>query len=199
MSQAKITGRKVLKLLLKVLLGAVVLFIIVFLVAVPGTMDLPRSAYNYCRLSAVTIRWNGVEFQLPPPWFRVGKREQVPGTVTFFRDHFPWVEQVFSSITFTPPFPNDFAQNPEEGLRRWEQLKNKIWSVPNPYPKVIDSYYSEVHSAKYEYRCANTVRMAQSEKLIEIDCIETRSGWGFDYEGAPEDASEAISILENGS
>jgi hypothetical protein len=162
-------------------------------------MDLPRTAYNYCRRSAVTIRWNGVEFKLPPPWFRLGKKEQVEGTVTFFRDHFPWAELMFSSITFEPPFPSDFAQNPEDGVRRWEQLKNKIWSGPTAYPRVINSHYSEVHSAKHEFRSANTVKMLQSEKLIEIDCIETRSGWGFDYEGTPEDAAEAISILEDGS
>ena len=188
-----------LRRLLKVLIGLGLLFIIIIFVAVPGVIHLPRTAYHYARLSPVTIRWNGVQFKLPPPWFRPGEKEQVEGTVTFFRDHFPWGEQAFSAITFKPPSPHDFAQNPQEGLRRWEQLKNKIWSVPNPYPKVIDSYYSEVHSAQHEYRCADTVRMAQSEKLIEIDCIETRSGWGFDYEGTPEDASEAISILENGS
>jgi hypothetical protein len=193
------TGRNPLRLLLKVLLGAGLLLIIVFFAVIPGTMDLPRTTYNYCRRSAVPIRWNGVEFKLPPPWFRLGTKEQVEGTVTFFRDHFPWVEQVFSSITFEPPFPSDFAQNPEDGLRRWEQLKNTIWSGPTAYPRVINSYYSEVHSAKHEFRCANTVKMLQSEKLIEIDCIETRSGWGFDYEGTPEDAAEAISILENGS
>jgi hypothetical protein len=33
---------------------------------------------------------------------------------------------------------------------------------------------------------------------MEIECIETRSGWGFGYEGRQEDVTEALSILENG-
>ncbi|HKW68270.1 MAG TPA: hypothetical protein VJP04_13335 [Terriglobales bacterium] len=41
--------------------------------------------------------------------------------------------------------------------------------------------------------------MARGEKYIEIDCIETRSGWGFEYKGRQEDVTEAVSILENGS
>jgi hypothetical protein len=196
-------GRKlqfVLAVAVKLLIGAGLLLIIVFFVAIPGTRDIPRSMYNYSRWWDATIRWNGVEFKLPPPWFRLRKKEQVPGTVTFFRDQFPWAERSFSSITFKEPFPSDFAQNPENGLRKWEQLRNKIWSYPNPYPKVIGHYYSMAYGSKNEFRCANTeLQMARGEKLMEIDCIETRSGWGFGYEGRQEDVAEAISILESGS
>ena len=106
---------------------------------------------------------------------------------------------MFSSITLKPPFGNDFAQNPENGLRRWEQLNNSVWSIPNPYPKVTNFYYSNAHTAKNEFRCANTVlQMQRGEKLMDIDCIETGSGWRFDYEGTQDYASEAMSILQQG-
>jgi len=199
MSQAQITRRNSLGLLLKFLIGAGLLFIIVISVAIPGVGDLPRTVYNYSRRSPLIIVWNGVEFKLPPPWFRLGNKEQVEGTVTFFRDQFPWAEREFSSITFKPPFPNDFGQNPEEGLRRWEQLNKEIWFVPNPYPKVINYYYSKAHSARNEFRCANTVlQMARGEKSMKIDCIEIGSGWRFDYQGKEDDVPEAMSILEQG-
>jgi len=181
----------------KLLIGAALLFIVI--IAVVCGIYLARPAYNYCRRSPASIIWNGVEFKLPPPWFRLGNKEQVAGAVTFFRDQFPWAEREFSSITFKPPFPNDFGQNPEEGLRRWEQLNKEIWFVPNPYPKVINYYYSKARSAKNEFRCANTVlQMQRGEKVMDIDCIETDSGWRFDYEGTQDYASEAMSILQTG-
>ena len=34
------------------------------------------------------------------------------------------------------------------------------------------------------------------ETLMNIDCIETRDGWRFDYEGVPDDASEGMSVLQ---
>jgi hypothetical protein len=190
----------VLALVVKLLIGAGLLLTIVYFAFIAGALDVPRTTYNNARWWDVTITWNGVEFKLPPPWFRLGKTAQVPGTVTFFRDQFPWAEQGFSSITFKAPFSSDFAQNPEDGLRKWEQLRNKIWSTPNPYPEVIGHSYFRVHGSKNEFRCANTeLQMEEGDKLMEVDCIEARSGWGFDYEGRLGDVTEAISILENGS
>ena len=133
MSQTKITRRNRLGLILKLLIGVgLLLFTIAIFVGIPGVADLPRTAYNYSRRSPVTIMWNGVEFRLPPPWFRLAQNEQIEGTVTFFRDQFPWAERQFSLITFKPPFPNDFAANPENGLQRWEQLNQSLWSTPIP-------------------------------------------------------------------
>src|SRR4029077_8602745 len=71
MSQAQISGRNSLVLLLKFLVGAGLLFIIFIFVAIPGVKDLPRTIYNYSRRSPLIIVWNGVEFRLPPPWFRL--------------------------------------------------------------------------------------------------------------------------------
>src|SRR5579884_2251161 len=99
------TERNSLGLPLKLLTGAGLLFIIFILVAIPGVRDLPRAIYNYSRRSPLRITWNGMEFRLPPPWFRLGNREQVRGTLTFFRDQFPTAKHKFSSITFKPPFP----------------------------------------------------------------------------------------------
>lgn len=31
---------------------------------------------------------------------------------------------------------------------------------------------------------------------MNIDCIETRDGWRFDYEGVPNDAPEGMSVLQ---
>jgi len=86
--------------MVKLLTGAGLLLIIVFFATIPGASDLPRSTYNYARWWDVTVTWNGVGFKLPPPWFRLGNKAQVPGTVTFFRDQFPWAKRSFSSITF---------------------------------------------------------------------------------------------------
>lgn len=175
------------------------LIILVLFSAFPGFANLPRTAYNYSRRSPVVIRWNGTGFHLPPPWFRLGKRDQVEGTVTFFRDHFPWSAGVFSSITFREPFAGNFSQNPQEGLRRWEQLNDSVWSVPDSNPKLIDHSYSAAHSANNEFRCTNTALLAGSEKIIRMDCIETHAGWRFEFEGRPHDADEALSILQKGS
>ena len=196
MSQAQISGSNSLVLLLKFLAGAGLLFIIFIFVAIPGVKDLPRTIYNYSRRSPLIIVWNGVEFKLPPPWFRLGNKEQVDGEVTFFRDQFPSAQHVFSSITLKPPFSNDFAQDPEKGLGRWEHLHDSVWSIPNAYPKVITSYYSNAYRAKHAFRCANTVLQVRGETLMNIDCIETRDGWRFDYEGVPDDASEGMSVLQ---
>ncbi len=38
----------------------------------------------------------------------------------------------------------------------------------------------------------------RGERLRKIECIETRRGWRFDYEGMEEDVPEAMSILEHG-
>lgn len=93
-------------------------------------------------------------------------------------------------------FNKDFAQDPENGLGRWEHLHDSVWSIPNAYPRVITSYYSNAHTVKHAFRCANTVLQLGGERLMNIDCIETRDGWRFDYEGMQDDASEAMSILQ---
>jgi len=196
MSQVQITGRNSLVLLLKLLIGAVLLFIIFIFVAIPGVSDLPRAIYNFSRRSPLIIVWNGMELKLPPPWFRLGSKEQVDGEVTFFRDQFPSAQHVFSSITLKPPFSNDFAQDPEKGLGRWERFHDSVWSFPTAYPKVVTSYYSNAYRANHAFRCANTVLQVGDERLMNIDCIETRDGWSFDYQGIPDDASEAMSILQ---
>jgi len=196
----ELTLRLVLRLLMKLLMGVRVLSVIVFFAAVPGARDLPRSLYNSARWWDITISWNGVKFKLPPPWFPLGKEEQAAGTLTFFRDQFPWAERNFSAITFKEPFAGDFSQNPKDGLRRWEQLKDSIWSKPISYPKVIGHYYSTAHGSKNEFRCANTEQQFESGEMhMEIECIETRNGWGFGYEGRQEDVAEALFILENGA
>jgi hypothetical protein len=64
MSQAPITGRNPLRLLLKLLIGAGLLFIIFISVAIPGVGDFPRALYNYSRRSPLIIVWNGAEFKL---------------------------------------------------------------------------------------------------------------------------------------
>jgi hypothetical protein len=192
-------GRSSLGLRLILLIGAGLLFIIFLSAAIPGVADLPRATYNYSRRSPLIVMWNGMEFKLPPPCFRLGNKAQVAGSVTFFRDQFPSVAHAFSSITFKPPFPNDFGQNPEGGLQRWEQLNNSLWAIPNPHFQVINHYYSNARTAKNEFRYANTVLQTPVEKLMKIDCTETRRGWRFDYEGRIEDVPEAMSILEHGS
>jgi len=177
MSQTKITRRNRLGLILKLLIGVgLLLFTIAIFVGIPGVADLPRTAYNYSRRSPVTIMWNGVEFSLPPPWFRLGQNEQIKGTVTFFRDQFPWAERQFSLITFKPPFPNDFAANPENGLQRWEQLNQSLWSIPNTDPRLISYSYSTTHGTNNDFRCANTISDLRGERLRKIECIETRLG-----------------------
>jgi hypothetical protein len=125
-------------------------------------------------------------------------KEQAKGTVTFFRDQFPSATHSFSSITFKPPFPNNFGQDPEGGLRRWERLNDALWAIPNRHVQVVNHYYSNARTAKNEFRCANTVLQTPGEKLMTIDCTETRRGWRFDYEGRPEDVPEAMYILEHG-
>jgi hypothetical protein len=98
------------------------------------------------------------------------------------------------SITLKPAY-NNFEQNPQDSLRRWEKLKDSISSFQT-IPKVINFYYTNAHSARNGFRCANTVSQLSEETLIEIDCIEIRSGWSFDYEGTLDYASEAMSILQ---
>jgi len=196
MTEAQISSRNSVVLLLKCLIGAALVSIIVISVAILGVEHLPRTIYNYSRRSPLIIVWNGVEFKLPPPWFRLVNKQQVDGEVTFFRDQFPSAQHVFSSITLKPPFSNDFAQDPEKELGRWEHLHDSIRSIPNAYPKVITSYYSNAYRAKHAFRCANTVLQVRGETLMNIDCIETRDGWRFDYEGVPDDASEGMSVLQ---
>ena len=58
----------------KLLIGAALLFIVI--IAVVCGIYLARPAYNYYRRSPASMIWNGVEFKLPPPWFRRGD----PGT-----------------------------------------------------------------------------------------------------------------------
>ena len=65
--QRERTSKFVLALGVKLLIGAGLLLISFFFVAIPGTRDLPRSTYNYARWWDVTIRLNGVEFKPPPP------------------------------------------------------------------------------------------------------------------------------------
>src|SRR5258705_9385077 len=163
MGEARISAWNSWVHLLKFLLGAGLLFIICVFVPSAGVKDLPRTTYNYSRRSPLIIVWNGVEFKLPPPWFRLGNKEQVDGEVTFFRDQFPLAQHVFSSITLKPPFSNDFAQDPEKGLGRWEHLHDSVWSIPNAYPKVITFYYSNAYRAKHAFRCANTVLQVGDE------------------------------------
>ena len=196
--QAKMIDRSSLGLLPILLTGAGLLFVVFIFVAIPRAGDLPRAIYNYSRRSPLIIVWNGVEFKLPPPWFRLADKEQVEGTVTFFRDQFPLARHTFSSITFKPPFPDIFGQDPEGGLRRWEQLNNSLWAITNRHFQVVNHYYSNARTENNEFRCANTVLQTPGEKLIKIDCTETRRGWRFDYEGRPEDVPEAMSILEHG-
>ena len=181
------------RMVLKALMSAV--FFLIFSIAIVSGIYLGRPLYNHYRSSAISISWNGTEFSLPPPWFRPDT-SRIDGQVTFFRDHFPWAQHVFSSITLKPRFSNDFVQDPEEGLGQWEHLQDSMWSIPNAYPKVITSYYSNAHSAKHAFRCANTVLQMGGERLMNIDCIESRDGWRFDYEGMQDDASEAMSILQ---
>jgi hypothetical protein len=191
--QAKMIGRN--SLLLIALIG--LLLIIFISAAIPGAGHLPRAIYNYSRRSPLTITWNGAEFKLPPPWFRLGNEEQVEGTVTFFRDQLRPDARAFSSITFKPPFPDDFSQNPEVGLRRWEQLNNSLWAISNQRFQVVNHYYSDARTARNEFRCANTLLQTPGGRLMKIDCAETRRGWRFDYEGSQEDVPEAMSILEH--
>ena len=75
-------------------------------------------------------------------------------------------------------------------------VADSVWSIPNAYPKVITSYYSNAYRAKHAFRCANTVLRVGGETFMNIDCIETRDGWRFDYEGVPDDASEGMSVLQ---
>lgn len=192
---SQISRRNSLVLLLKFLVCAALLFIIFIFVTIPGFKDLPRTIYNYSRRSPLIMAWNGVEFKLPP-WFRLGNKEQVNGEVTFFRDQFPSAQHVFSSITLKPPFSNNFAQDPENGLVRWEHLHDSVRSIPNAYPKVVTSYYSNAYTAKHAFRCANTVLQVGGETLMNIDCIETHDGWRFDYKGVPDDSSEGMSVLQ---
>jgi len=148
---------------------------------------------NYYHGLAVAVVWNGLEFSFPRAWYRSGN-SGIDGGVTFFRHQFPWTEHTGSSITLKPAY-NNFAQNPQDSLRRWEQLKDSISSFQT-IPRVINFYYANAHSARNDFRCAHTVSQLGEESLIEIDCIETRSGWSFDYEGTPDHASEAMSILQ---
>lgn len=196
MSQAQVNGRKLAVLPLKFLVGAGLLFIIFISIAIPGVKDVPRTIYNYSRRSPLIVVWNGVQFKLPPPWFRLGNKEQADGEVTFFRDQFPSALHAFPSIILKPSFSNDFAQNPEKGLGRWEQLQDSVSSIPHPYPRVISFYYSNAYWGKHSFRCANMVLQVGSETLVNIDCIETHDGWRFEYEGMPDHASEAMSVLQ---
>jgi hypothetical protein len=58
-------------------------------------------------------------------------------------------DRIEPSITLKPLFSNDFAQDPEKGLGRWEHLQDSMWSIPNAYPKVITSYSVRESSSEH--------------------------------------------------
>lgn len=70
-------------------------------------------------------------------------------------------------------------------------------SVADGDVKMIDLSYSDTRSAKDKFRCANSrYQGSNGRDYVNIDCIDSDRGWRFNYVGAGEHASEALSVLQ---
>lgn len=160
-----------------------------------------RSAYIYYHRRGEAVVWQGMEFRLPAPWFRVSYTD---APAVFLRDQLPGSSghgipqesgRSFAIISLLPA-DSDFAQVPDTALTRWEQASRALASWKNPLFIVTEDTFTNTRNANGEFRCANLVMRGRDNKVyVDVECISIRGGWRFDYEGLREYAPEAISVL----